>query len=153
MKHEEVNLEQFSVVGISVRTINKDGKAAKDIAKLWDDFKNNNIQDEINNRLSDDIYCIYSDYESDKDGEYTVIIGYKVNNTNDITGEFDYKDIPAGKYYKFVSEGTLPESVTETWKHIWQSDIKRAYYADFEVYSPETLSLERVMVPTYLSVE
>lgn len=153
MKYEEVNLEGFSVVGISVRTSNKNKQAAKDIKELWKDFTRNNVANDINNRLSDDVYCIYTDYESDKDGTYTAILGFKVDNTNDITGEYDYKDIPGGKYYKFVAEGELPESIDKAWEYIWQSDINREYLADFEIYSPETRNHKKAKVPIYLSVQ
>lgn len=153
MKHEEVHLEGFSVIGISVRTKNKDGQAAKEIAKLWDDFMNETVRDDILNRLSDDIYCVYTDYESDKDGFYTVILGYRVNNTNDLTGEYDYKDIPESKYYKFLSEGEMPESVIATWEHIWQSDYKRGYFADFEIYTPDSFKNKHAKIPTYLSIQ
>ena len=153
MKYEEIILDDFSIVGISVRTWNKDGKGVADIQKLWTDFMSNNVADDINNRLSDEIYCVYTDYESDKDGAYTVILGYKVSDTNDVTGEYDYKDIPGGKYFKFVGEGKIPECVGKTWAYIWNSNIERRYLADFEVYGKEAMDPENAKVVTYLSVE
>jgi len=154
MNYEEIRIGDFSIVGISVRTTNKDGKSVEDIQKLWTDFFSNNVADDISDRLSEDIYCMYTDYESDHHGEYTVILGYKVSDTNEISGEYYYKDIPAGKYYKFEAEGKIPECVGKTWDYIWKSDFKRSYIADFDVYSAENaFNPEKAKVTTYLSIE
>lgn len=155
MKYEKVSIDAFSIAGISVRTANQNGRASLDMKKIWEDFRLNlkNIVDDINNRLSDDIYCVYTDYESDKDGEYTVIVGYKVSNTNDITGEYTFKEIPAANYYKIMAEGKIPDCTKQAWQSIWQSDINRSYLADFEVYGKEACNSEKAKIPIYLSVQ
>lgn len=137
MKYEKVFVDAFSIAGISFRTANQNGRAYLDIKKIWEDFRLNlkNIADDINNRLSDDIYCVYTDYESDKDGEYT------------------FKEIPAANYYKIMAEGKIPDCTIQAWQSIWQSDIKRRYLADFEVYGKEACNSEKAKIPIYLSVQ
>lgn len=137
MKYEKVSVDAVSIAGISVRTANQNGRASLDIKKIWEDFRLNlkNIADDINNRLLDDIYCVYTDYESDKDGEYT------------------FKEIPAANYYKIMAEGKIPDCTIQAWQSIWQSDIKRRYLADFEAYGKEACNSEKAKIPIYLSVQ
>lgn len=140
----EEKLGEVTIVGISVRTSNFDGKAQKDIGELWNKFLNENIAATISNKASDDIYCIYTDYESDFKGEYTTIIGCKVHSVESITSELTVKNIVAGKYYKFTSE-----PVMDIWNRIWQSDYDRKYATDFDVYKKDG---SHIITETFLSV-
>ena len=73
MNREEVTLTKFVVVGISVRTTNQNHQSQEDIAKLWEVFfRNAYIQQLMPNKVSNDIYCIYTDYKSD----YTGAVSY-----------------------------------------------------------------------------
>jgi len=154
MEYEEVTIEGFSVVGVSIRTTNKDDKSERDIRKLRMEFLLNNVADNIHNRISDDIYCIYIDFDNGEEGEYTAILGYKVYDTNDDTGEYAYGKVAGGKYYKFVSEGEVPQCGRPTWEYIWKSDIKRKYLTDFDVYGESAVvGSKKGQVITYISVE
>jgi predicted transcriptional regulator YdeE len=154
MEYEEVTIEGFSVVGVSIRTTNKDDQSERDIRKLRMEFLLNNIADDIHNRVSDDIYCIYVDFDGKKDGEYTAILGYRVSNTNDDTGEYAYGEVAGGKYYKFVSEGEVPQCARPTWEYIWNSDINRKYLTDFDVFGETAIvGSKKGQVITYISVE
>lgn len=153
MKYEKVTLEKFTVAGISVRTINKEGRSQRDISELWGKLLIDNVIQSIPNRVSDDIYCIYTEYESDFTGEYTTILGCQVSSIEGISDEYTIKEIPTCDYYKFISEGKIPEAVGNTWNFIWQSDIKRKYLADFEVYGKSAENPENAIVATYLSIE
>lgn len=156
MKYEEVILEKFSIVGISVRTTNQNHQSQSDITNLWEAFfRNGYIQQLLPNKVSDDIYCIYTDYESDYTGEYTTVIGYKVSTTEGIPTNLSLtiKEFAEAKYYKYISEGELPYIVGKTWAHIWQSDIDRAYIADFDIYGEEAKDPSNAKIATYLSIK
>lgn len=153
MKQEEVKLDKFTVVGISVRTTNQNYQSQKDIADLWDMFFSRNIIGMIPNKISNDIYCIYTDYESDFTGEYTTILGCKVSDTNKVPADLTIKEIPETKYYKYLSEGELPYAVGRTWAHIWKSEINRAYVADFDIYGEEAQDPKNARLTTFLSIK
>lgn len=155
MKGEEITLEAFTVVGISVRTTNQDHKSQEDIAKLWESFLLNGVVQSIKNKISDDIYCIYTDYESDYTGEYTTLIGYKVSNIREIPTNKNLviKYFPACKYLKYISEGELPYAVGKTWAQIWQSNTERAYIADFDIYGEEAKDPKNAKITTFLSIK
>ncbi|NDV94328.1 AraC family transcriptional regulator [Dysgonomonas sp. 521] len=155
MNHEEVILDKFTVVGISVRTTNQNHQSQADITKLWEVFfRNAYIQQLMPNKVSTDIYCIYTDYESDYTGDYTTVLGYKVSTTDGIPTNLGlaFKEIPESKYYKYISEGELPYAIGKTWAHIWQSDIDRRYLADFDIYGEESKDPKNAKITTFLSV-
>ena len=155
MRSEEITLEAFTVVGISVRTTNQNHKSQEDITKLWESFLLNGVVQSIKNKISDDIYCIYTDYQSDYTGEYTTLIGYKVSDTKGIptNKSLVIKDFPACKYLKYTSEGELPYVVGKTWAHIWQSNANRAYITDFDIYGEEAKDPQNAKVTTFLSIK
>lgn len=153
MNHEEITLDKFTVVGIAVRTTNQDYKSQKDISDLWDMFFSRNIIGMIPDKISNDIYCIYTDYESDFTGEYTTILGCRVSGTDKVSMDLTIKEIPASKYYKYISEGELPYAVGKTWAHIWKSNIDRAYLADFDIYGEEAKDPSNAKITTFLSIK
>lgn len=134
MNYETTSLPMFYVAGISIRTINKNGQAGQDIGALWQQFTQGNLADKLDDKEGSELYCVYTDYESDHNDYYTAILGCKVSSIEYLPGGFVGKAIPAGKYRVYSSEGKFPESVGATWQYIWQSEINRIYTADFDVY-------------------
>ena len=146
-------IEQFQVVGISVRTTNANGQAMKDIEALWTRFWGEEIQNQVPNKISDDIYAIYTDYESNYTGAYTMIIGMAVSSLDNIPAGYKGITIPKATYQKFVSKGKMPEAIVKTWMDIWQKDdtLNRAYQTDFTVHGPKYFAGDKAEVATFLS--
>lgn len=153
MKFEETLSEGFIIAGISVRTHNADNKAAEDLGKLFSCFFSEQIMTQIPDKATDEVYCLYTDYESDFTGEYTAILGCKVSSVRNLPEGIVYKEIPAGKYHRYQSQGEVHQAVGRTWNHIWNSPgIPRAYLADFDVYGREAQDPANAKVFTFLSV-
>jgi predicted transcriptional regulator YdeE len=152
MNYSLVTLTEFQIIGIAVRTTNQNGKSQNDIGALWGKFMSENIFEKIPDKQSADIYCVYTDYESDFNGAYTTILGCKVNSLANIPEGFIGKNIPTTEYRLYISKGKIPDAVVVTWMHIWQSGVKRKYQADFDVYGPKSQDQENAEVSTYLSV-
>jgi predicted transcriptional regulator YdeE len=150
---KNIELDSFSIVGISVRTTNQDGQSQTDIGQLWQRFIEENLIAKIPEKNSTDTYCVYTDYESDFNGAYTTLIGCRVNSTNNIPEGFTKKDILKGKYLKIESKGKLPDCVVQSWMSIWQSPIDRAYLADFDVYGEGCKNPQNATVDIYLSIK
>jgi predicted transcriptional regulator YdeE len=149
---QAIPLDAFTIIGISVRTTNKDGQSANDIGQLWQQFIGENLVARIPGKLSSEIYCIYTDYESDFTGAYTTYIGCRVDPAAAVPEGFVRKDIPQANYQRIESRGKLPDCVAESWMAIWQSEIDRAYLADFDVYGEGCKDPQNAMVEIYLSV-
>ena len=145
-------LEAFYVIGISVRTTNVNNKALKDIGELFGNFASQNIKETIPNKISEDIYCVYTDYESDFNGPYTAIVGCKVSTLNVIPTGLTGKTIPDSKYQVYRSTGNLSISLANTWEEIWSADLNRRYSADFDIYGEKAKDYENAEVDTYVAM-
>jgi predicted transcriptional regulator YdeE len=142
----------FKIVGISVRTTNQDGQAKKDIGTLFAGFLSLLMPEQIPGRLSPDIYCIYTEYESDFNGPYTCIVGCRVHSLENIPDGFVGINIAESAYRVYKSVGNLAECVADTWVQIWQSDINRKYAADFDIYGEGAMDPENAEVDIYVSI-
>ncbi|MDA3616653.1 GyrI-like domain-containing protein [Polluticaenibacter yanchengensis] len=148
-------LEQFYVIGISVRTTNANGQSGRDIEALWGEFWGKGIQHQIPGKVSDDIYAVYTDYETDFTGPYTTVIGLAVHSLENIPEGFVGLNIEPASYEKFVSKGKMPGAVVNTWLDIWQDkafNLKRAYYADFTIHGKKYYDGDNAEVETFISV-
>jgi predicted transcriptional regulator YdeE len=145
-------LKGFSVIGISVRTTNSNGKSLEDIGELFGKFMSQNLIQRIPNKISNDIYCVYTEYESDFNAPYTTIIGCMVSSTEDIPVGFISKIIPASKYQVYKSIGNLSVTLGKTWEGMWSSEIDRRYSADFDIYGEKAMDFSNGEVDSYVSV-
>lgn len=131
----KVKIEPFKVIGISVRTTNENGQAAKEIAELWGKFMNENVLEAIPNKMDNTIHSIYTDYESDHTKPYTAILGCKVENLNTIPDGMIGKSFDGGHYVKLSAKGNLMKGlIVNKWAEIWEMDLDRTYTTDFEVF-------------------
>ncbi|TXI15217.1 MAG: AraC family transcriptional regulator [Pedobacter sp.] len=153
MGQKTIQLDQFQVIGISVRTTNQNGQSQKDIGNLFGRFMMENLIEKIPNKENNDIYCIYTDYESDQTAPYTTIIGCRVSSLQSIPEGFISKVIPKTTYQIYTSKGKLPDCVGETWMKIWnENSPNRKYIADFDVYGSKSQNPTEAEVDTYLSI-
>jgi predicted transcriptional regulator YdeE len=128
-------LPEFHIAGISIRTTNKDGQSQAAIGYLWSRFMSEGVLQQIPGRLSDDIYSVYTNYESDYTGEYTVILGCEVRPGIELPASLTGLTIVATKYQVNYLEGEMPGAVVEAWQQIWNAATNRAYTTDFEQYA------------------
>lgn len=142
---EEMNLvklhvDSFKVIGIETRTWNAremSGNGA--IGNLWVRLRDEHLLDRIPNRVDSRVVALYTDYESDKDGPYTYVLGAKVSSTKNIPPGMTAYTVRSGTYAMFTAQGGVPaEMVVNLWKRIWSLEkpgaLHRAYKTDFEVY-------------------
>ena len=138
-----VQIDRKIIYGISSRTKNSNEmnpKTAK-IGATWQKFDNTV---EVNYKEGQRVYGVYSNYESDANGEFDVLAGYEVQNNS-----LDSVEIQKGKYLVFTKtfdkndDHTRINAVIETWGKIWQyfldenSQYKRVYKTDFEFYKDQ----------------
>ena len=150
---DKIDVIGFFLLGISTRTSNANGQSAKDIGGLWNRFMNDKVLDQIEDRVSDDIYCVYTDYESDHNGAYTTVLGCKVNDIDNIPEGLTSLTVAPAGYIKYTAKGKLPDAVAQTWQHIWNSSIDREYMADFDVYGAKAWNQEAAEVDVYVGVK
>lgn len=147
-------IQKFNVIGISIRTTNEDGQSGKDIPSLWNKFMTEEIQGKIPNKVSEDIFCIYTDYEKDHTKPYTTILGCKVESLDNIPENMVGKTIESADYEELIAKGNLSEGIVyNKWLEIWNLDLNRSFTADFEVYGSKTQNPENVEVDIYIALQ
>ncbi|HEY9196665.1 MAG TPA: GyrI-like domain-containing protein, partial [Mucilaginibacter sp.] len=107
---------------------------------------------QVVDRLTDEIYCVYTDYESDFTGFYTAILGCRVSSLDNIPEGLISLIVPPGNYVKYTAEGRIPDCIAETWQQIWSSDIRRKYTADFDLYGLKARDSENARVEIYVAI-
>jgi predicted transcriptional regulator YdeE len=152
MNHQKV--KKFSIIGISVRTTNENGKAAQDIPALWNQFMLDETIQKIPNKIDDTIYCIYTDYEKDHTKPYTTIIGCKVENLDTIPEGMVGKFFNEALYAKQTAKGNIIQGlVYNEWVQIWNLNLNRTFTADFEVYGEKAQDLENAEVDIFVAIQ
>jgi predicted transcriptional regulator YdeE len=147
-------IDGFSIIGIAVRTTNENNQSGKDIPALWDKFMAEGIIEKIPNKIDNTLYCIYTDYESDYTKPYTTILGCKVANADTIPDGMVAKTFAGGEYTRYTVKGNLMQGVVfNEWIKIWDSNIERAYTADFEVYGEKAQNTADAEVDIFIAIK
>ena len=150
----KTTIDTFYVIGLSVRTSNGNGQAARDIPALWNRFFTEGTAAKIPGRLSEDLYCLYTDYETDHTGPYTTVLGYKVKDLDTVPEGLTGATVPGKNFEVFSASGKLSDGVVfHEWTRIWSTPLDRAYSGDFEVYGPEAQNPEDARVNIYIALQ
>lgn len=152
MKKEITEMPELKIIGIECRTSNEPGKAEVDIPALWEEFYARDIASKIPHKISDDVYGLYCKYDGNHTKPYTLIIGCKVSALKDIPDGMVGHEVPASKFAVIPAHGEYPSALIESWQKIWNSDLKRTYTGDFELYG-EGFSQNPPKVDVYIAVE
>ncbi|MFN6943309.1 MAG: GyrI-like domain-containing protein [Cytophagaceae bacterium] len=144
---------EFKIVGLKLnsKTTNQNDQSNKDCGDLWQKFESDKIFDRITDKSSNEIYAVYFDYEKDETGPFSYFIGCKVDNT-DVTPEgLDELTIPAQNYSMFTAKGVMTGCITDAWKKIWSSDIRRSFGFDFEIYDERSRNWNDAEIDIFIS--
>ncbi|SUI60260.1 Bacterial transcription activator, effector binding domain [Shewanella putrefaciens] len=137
-----VYIDARPLLGLSTRTSNR-AEMSADSAKiggLWQAFFESS---QLTAMLNSPMYGVYYDYESDMNGEFSVLVGKAIDSPTNAS-QFTPLTLEAGKYLKFSSQGEMPQCVIELWGQVWgyfsvpDCPNERRYQTDFEVYLSAT---------------
>lgn len=148
------NKEKFRLIGLKMphKTTNQNNQSSKECGNLWQQFEKDNIFDLIPNKLSNEIYAVYYDYESDENGFFSYFIGCKVDETTEIPEGLTSLEIPSQNYEIITAKGVMTACITEVWEKIWNSEMERKFGFDFEVYDERSRDWNDAEVDIYVSV-
>ena len=127
------------IIGIELKTTNDNGAAFQAIPLQWARFFEEAILAKIPNKVSDDIYGIYTEFQHEgenNNGTYTFIIGAEVSSIDEMSESFVSTILPKSSYQIFDVAAGHPEMVGEKWQEIWGHAFtnKRTFISDFELY-------------------
>ena len=164
MQKATITLTELKLVGITTRTNNsqifeKDPSTNK-IAATVQKYVHNGLAEKIKDRKNPGTtFCVYTNYESDVNGDYTYFIGEEVTSFEEIDKEFETLTIPVQNYEKFTNQaGPMPTVRIDMWQNIWKmnaSDLggERAYISDFEVYDERSVDHNNVTLDIYIGIK
>jgi predicted transcriptional regulator YdeE len=94
------------------------------------------------------VFSVYTDYESDANGAYTVVLGREAGPSP--VQQRTVRVVP-GRYAIFTSTGEIPAAVIAGWQEVWSYFARagapaRAYTTDFEYYDPALPSTVRIHI-------
>jgi predicted transcriptional regulator YdeE len=132
-----VRMEAFTVMGREVRTSNArelSGQGA--IGQLW-----SKMSPELGTPVA-----VYSEYATDKDGEYSYMLGVEIGHDETVPLQFSRRDTEEGDYVCLKTEGPVtPQLVAGLWRQISDLEqagaLSRTYITDFEIYTGNGLEL------------
>lgn len=148
-----INKKQ-QVVGLKISTssTNESNPETALIPALWQQFFSENIEEQIQNKLSESkLLGVYTDYDDEHRGCYSVIAGHEVSTTRNISKELVGVEIPAGRYLVFSEEGEMPSVIFSLWQKVWDyfsddTEYRRAFTSDFELYNNDSPSRVEIYV-------
>ena len=147
-------MQKINIVGISTRTSNNNGEAARDIPALWGRFMSEGITKLIPKKIDETIYCLYTDYEKDHTAPYTTILGCAVRSLDEIPNGMIGKTIEVANYQQFTAKGNISEGIVfNEWVKIWNTDLNRAYTTDFEMYGAKAVNPENAEVDIFIALK
>ena len=151
----EITIKEFKLIGLALKTktTNENGQSGIDCGTLWQQFEEANCAAKIPEKLSNEIFAVYYDYEGDYTKPFSYFIGCKVRNATKVPEGMDSLVIPDQRYKQFFAKGIMPDCVANKWKEIWSSDISRAYQADFEIYDERSKDWNNAEVDIFISVK
>ncbi len=159
MNPRAMQQEGFAVVGIAVRTSNAEQMTeARPIGKQWERLFKEGVLAAIPNKADGNILAVYSEYASDKDGEYTYLLGARLRKWKALPDGMTVKNVPAGRYALFTSErGPVQKVVVEMWRRVWETPKSalggdRTYKTDFELYDQRAKNPADAVVDLYVAV-
>lgn len=127
-----------TINGLSIRTDNAsemDPVKGK-IATLWQTFDDTVP---VDYRNGERVYGVYSDYESDHTGKFTVHACFD-GESFPVSSNLEEVTIPKAKYLVFTHQGEMPQIAIDAWTQVWnyfsndEAEYLRLYSTDFEFY-------------------
>ena len=127
-----------TVNGLAIRTDNDtemDPSTGR-IAALWQGF---DATVPVDYKNGERVYGVYSDYESDHTGKFTVHACFDGESFPE-SAKLEKVIIPQGKYLVFTHHGEMPQIAIDAWTEVWNYfsngdvEYQRLYSTDFEFY-------------------
>jgi predicted transcriptional regulator YdeE len=150
----KIHVPAFRLIGLKLpkKTTNKDGQANIDCGSLWQKFESEKVAARIPNKLGEEVYAVYFEYEGDHTQPYSYFIGCKVETDAAGLPGLDTLLISSEDCVKIEAKGKMPDCVANAWRGIWNTVIDRAYQYDFEKYDDRSKDWSNAEVDIFVSV-
>jgi predicted transcriptional regulator YdeE len=138
------------VAGLQIRTRNADEMPPATQGKimpLWQAFRSQGVYGAVpGTDPASPVYGVYTAYESDHDGAYTLTAGIALQAGAISPQDYAEVRIAPGDYLVFEATGPMPQCVIGAWQQVWayfvaggaKPTYTRSYTSDFEECTSDT---------------
>src|SRR5687767_7023627 len=97
-----MDVEKIELIGLALpfKTTNENGQSTTDCGNLWQKFENEKFLEKITERLSDEIFAVYHNYEGNQTKLFSYFIGCKVKPGALVPKGMNTFTIMNGRYHK-----------------------------------------------------
>lgn len=150
-----MEMQPFKLIGIKLshKTKNENRQSEKDCGSLWQQFEAQKIFDQVPYKISNAVYAVYYDYDSDENGLFSYFIGCKVDSHATAPKNLQEISIPEQQYEIETARGQMTGCLSEAWQRIWNATRNRKFGYDFEIYDERSYDWNNAEVEIYLSVK
>jgi predicted transcriptional regulator YdeE len=161
MHHVIIQHPSIILIGQYCRTNNaaEMNPSTAKIGKMLQSYFQEKIADRLlHRRKPGTTYCVYTEYESDANGEYTYFVGEEVEAGAPVPEGLKRLVVPAQTYAKFTNgPGNRVQMCIQLWQKVWSISTSelggaRAYTIDFEVYDQRAVDPEQTTLDLYISL-
>ena len=101
------------------------------IPKMWGRLLGEKLIDKIPNHTGSEVIAVYTDYESDKDGAYTYVLGLPVRSVERVPAGMVVRAVPAGRYAVLTADNNPPrDAVVHLWRQVWALETAKQISRD-----------------------
>jgi AraC family transcriptional regulator len=156
MESKIISKKTFSIIGIELKTTNREGKNFVEIPQFWKQvIQKKKIGKIPNKKQPGTVLGICMDFRAD--GDFSYIIGSEVTNTDNVPDDMVSKKIPDAKYAVFLARGKMPDSIQNTFKYIYHEWLPKSKYQhagspEFELYDERSDDSENAEVDIYVPI-
>lgn len=136
---EKIQVNAMKIAGLKITTNNKWAMNNQTIAWAWNNFFEQEIFLQIEEKLDTNIYWVYTNFEENFDFDsinknYDLFIGCVVPENFQPRDNIEVIEIPEQKYMLFTAKWIMPDAVISKWQDIWSAKIPKNYSFDIEIY-------------------
>ena len=134
MNYDLVMLKAKTVTGRKIRTRNDDPGMPLAIGNLWQSFYAEGTYKRIAGAKNANPLGLYTNYEDGAKGFYDLLVCVETDGSAAQPEDLVTREIPAGKYAKFIVIGDTPQEVGAFWGKLWAMNLDRKFDSDYEEY-------------------
>lgn len=142
----------FNIVGISTQTTFRNNEVDGALTELWEVFNKEDISTVIPDIIDDKIYVIQSNFDKNKEGYFTLTIGYKTASLNNIYKGLTGVKVNASKYAVVEIDEQPIHNLTSVWEKIVLSDLPTVNLNNVEVFHYNAKSKKVEKIDIWLSI-
>lgn len=150
LRYQNFASPEIKIIGLSIETTFINSQHNKDIKALWDKFMALDADELIPSLEAPEIYAVYSNYKGVAKSNFTYSIGLRYNGKEVKNKDLKLLTIPKTNFAVFNTYYDDEKSINKTWLKIQESDLKRAFSYDIELFKidPHSFDIKDVEIWT-----